>query len=248
MLNLVSIIIPFYQKKLFFKKTINSILKQTYRNYEIILVYDDPNKQDLIFVKKILKKIRKKKIIVNNKNLGVGYSRNIGIKNCNGKFIAFLDADDIWHKNKLKIQLNFMLKKKCDFSFTAYKIIDEKNKKIQVINAKDTLTHKDLIVSCDIGLSTVILKSKILKNYKFPNLKTKEDYVLWLKLSKNIELKGLNKILSYWRKTDNSLSSSTFQKIKDAFLVYYKYLNFNIFKSFFLVLNLSINFVKKRYL
>jgi len=248
MLNLVSIIIPFYQKKLFFKKTINSILKQTYRNYEIILVYDDPNKQDLIFVKKILKKIRKKKIIVNNKNLGVGYSRNIGIKNCNGKFIAFLDADDIWHKNKLKIQLNFMLKKKYDFSFTAYKIIDEKNKEIQAIKAKDTLTHKDLIESCDIGLSTVILKSKMLKKYKFPNLKTKEDYVLWLKLSKNIELKGLNKILAYWRKLDNSLSSSTFQKIKNAFLVYYKYLNFNMLKSFFLVLNLSINFVKKRYL
>ena len=248
MSNLVSIIIPFYQKKMFFKNAIYSILKQTYRNYEIVLVYDDPNKQDLIFVKNILKKIKKKKIIVNKKNLGVGYSRNIGIKNCNGKFIAFLDADDIWHKNKLKIQLNFMLKKKCDFSFTAYKIIDEKNKKIQIINAKDTLTHKDLIVSCDIGLSTVILKSKILKNCKFPNLKTKEDYVLWLKLSKNIELKGINKILSYWRKTDNSLSSSTFQKIKDAFLVYYKYLHFNIFKSFFLVLNLSINFVKKRYL
>ena len=248
MSNLVSIIIPFYKKRLFFKNTINSILKQTYRNYEIVLVYDDPNKQDLIFVKKILKKIKKKKILVNKKNLGAGYSRNIGIKNCNGKFIAFLDADDIWHKNKLKIQLNFMLKKKCDFSFTAYKIIDEKNKKIQVINAKDTLTHKDLIVSCDIGLSTVILKSKMLKKYKFPNLKTKEDYVLWLKLSKNIELKGINKILSYWRKTDNSLSSSTFQKIKDAFLVYYKYLHFNIFKSFFLVLNLSINFVKKRYL
>ena len=248
MSNLVSIIIPFYQKKLFFKKTINSILRQTYSNYEIVLVYDDPNKQDLIFVKKILKKIKNKKIIINKKNFGAGYSRNIGIKNCKGKFIAFLDADDIWHKNKLKIQLNFMLKKKYDFSFTAYEIIDKKNKKIQVINAKNTLTHKDLIGSCDIGLSTVILKSKILKNYKFPNLKTKEDYVLWLKLSKNTELKGLNKILSYWRKLDNSLSSSTFQKMKDAFLVYYKYLNFNIPKSVFLVLNLSINFFKKRYL
>ena len=93
-----------------------------------------------------------------------------------------------------------------------------------------------------------VTSKHLLKKYKFPNLETKEDYVLWLKLSKNIELKGLNKILAYCRKLDNSLSSSTFQKIKNAFLVYYKYLNFNILKSFFLVLNLSINFVKKRYL
>ena len=246
--SLISIIIPFYKKKKFFKKTIESIKKQTYKNYEVIFVYDDPNKEDLCFVKKILHKIKKKKILINKTNVGAGYSRNIGIKNSNGKFIAFLDADDIWHKNKLKTQLSFMQRKKSDLSFTSYNIIDEKNKKIQTIKAKNKLTHEDLLDSCDIGLSTVILKSKILKIYKFPNLKTKEDYVLWLKLSKNYKIDGLDKILASWRKSNNSLSSSTFQKIKDAFLVYYKYSKFNMIKSIFLVFNLSFNFIKKRYL
>ena len=246
--SLVSIIIPFYKKKKFFKKTVESITKQTYKNYEVIFVYDDSNKKDLFFVKKILNKIKKKKIFINKTNLGAGYSRNIGIKNSNGKFIAFLDADDIWHKNKLKTQLIFMKRKKSDLSFTSYNIIDEKNKKIQTIKAKNKLTHEDLLDSCDIGLSTVILKSKILKINKFPNLKTKEDYVLWLKLSKNYKIDGLDKALASWRKTNNSLSSSTLQKIKDAFLVYYKYSKFNIIKSIFLFFNLSFNFIKKRYL
>ena len=248
MLGLVSIIIPFYKKKKFIKNTIDSVANQTYRNYEVIFVYDDPNKEDFILVKKFLKKIKKKKIIFNKKNLGAGYSRNVGIKNSSGKFIAFLDADDIWNKNKLKTQLKFMKKKNSSFSFTSYNIIDQGNNKIQTVKAKNSLIYKNLIDSCDIGLSTVIVKSKILKNYKFPNLKTKEDYVLWLKLSKNYKIEGLNKVLSSWRKVDNSLSSSTFQKIKDAFIVYYKYLNFNLIKSIFLVFNLSINFLKKRYL
>ncbi len=163
MSSLVSIIIPFYKKKKFFKTTIDSIAKQTYRNYEVIFVYDDPDKSDLIFAKKILKKIKKKKIIVNNKNFGAGYSRNIGLKKSRGKFIAFLDADDTWHKNKLEAQLNFMKKKNSNFSFTSYKIIDDKNKEIQTIKAKSNLTYKDLIDSCDIGLSTVVLKTKNIK-------------------------------------------------------------------------------------
>ena len=141
-----------------------------------------------------------------------------------------------------------MLKRKNSFSFTSYQIIDERDKKIQTIKAKNFLTYYDLIQSCDIGLSTVIVKSKILKNLKFPSLKTKEDYVLWLKLSKKIKIAGFNKVLSKWRKTENSLSSSTFQKLKDGFTVYNKFLEFSVIKSFFSVLNLSINFFRKRYL
>ena len=195
-----------------------------------------------------MKNIKKKKIIINKKNLGAGYSRNIGIRNSKGKFIAFIDADDIWNRNKLQNQLEFMLKKNSSFSFTSYKIIGEKNNELKRINARNKITYKNLINSCDIGLSTVMLEKRIMKNNKFPNLKTKEDYVLWLKLSRSVEMNGLNNFLTSWRITNNSLSSSNLQKIKDAFLVYNKYLKFNIIKSIFLVLNLSANFFKKRYL
>ncbi len=103
--------------------------------------------------------------------------------------------------------------------------------------------------ACDIGLSTVILKSNLLKSNKFSSLKTKEDYLLWLALSKkNIIMLGLDKNLVSWRKTDNSLSESTIQKLKDAFLIYNKHLKFNFIKSIYHVIFLSLNFFRKRYL
>ena len=104
-----------------------------------------------------------------------------------------------------------------------------------------------MIKSCDIGLSTVILKKEIIDyQTNFPNLKTKEDFVLWLKiLQKNIMIDSLNENLTSWRKLDNSLSSSVIQKLKDAFRVYNQYLKFNFIKSLYYMVCLSVNFLKK---
>ena len=123
-MKLISIILPYYKKKIFIEKTINSVLSQTYRNYELILVYDDNDKKDLIFIKKLINKNSKIKIIVNTENLGVAKSRNLGVLKSSGDYICFIDADDLWEKNKLKIQLEFMKKNKCYISHTNYKIIN----------------------------------------------------------------------------------------------------------------------------
>ena len=102
--SLVSIIVPYYKKKKYFEKTLKSICNQSYKKNEIIIIYDDNDKSELYYVKKLLKKYKKNKsrLIINQQNLGVGRSRNKGIKISRGKFIAFCDADDIWKKNKLK--------------------------------------------------------------------------------------------------------------------------------------------------
>jgi len=249
MKDLISIIIPYFKKKEFFKETIESIKNQSYKNFEIIIVYDDNDKSDLKFVNYTLKEIKNKKIIINRNNLGAGMSRNLGIKKSKGKFIAFLDADDIWHKNKIKKQINFMKKKKVDFSFSNYLVINKNKKVIKKIKDPKRITFTNLLFACDIGLSSVILKSDLLKIHKFPKLKTKEDYLLWLRLAKDgVKMIGINETLLSWRKTDNSLSSSTLQKLRDAFLIYNKYLKFNFFKSIFHVFALSLNFFNKRYL
>ena len=246
---LISIIIPYYKKKKFFQKTIKSVLKQTHKNFEIILIYDDVDKTELPFVKLTLRKIKNVKIIINKKNFGAGYSRNIGIKKSNSRLIAFLDYDDTWHKDKLKKQIKFMKMKKVDFSFTDYSIIDKNEKKIKIIKAPKIITYQNLLFSCDIGLSTVMINARLLKKEKFPNLKTKEDYLLWIKLSKKkIKMLGINETLASWRKTNNSLSSSIIQKLKDAFLVYNYHLKFNFLKSLILVFLLSINSLTKKYL
>jgi len=245
-MELISVIMPYYKKKDFFLESIQSVLRQTYQNFEIIIVYDDPNIIDLKFILEIKKLDKRIKVIKNYKNLGVGISRNIGISYSDGFYLAFLDCDDIWYKDKLEVQINFMKKNKISFSYTSYDVINSKNIIIDKRNVPEKITFNDLLQNCNIGLSTVIMKKKLIsQNCKFPKLKTKEDFVLWLILAKRMDLHGINLSLSKWRKLNNSLSSYKFQKIKDGFNVYKKYMKFSYLKSCLYLMILSINFLKK---
>ena len=245
-MELISVIMPYYKKKDFFLESIQSVLRQTYQNFEIIIVYDDPNIIDLKFILEIKKLDKRIKVIKNYKNLGVGISRNIGISYSDGFYLAFLDCDDIWYKDKLEVQINFMKKNKISFSYTSYDVINSKNIIIDKRKVPEKITFNDLLQNCNIGLSTVIMKKKLIsQNCKFPKLKTKEDFVLWLILAKSMDLHGINLSLFKWRKLNNSLSSYKFQKIKDGFNVYKKYMKFSYLKSCLYLMILSINFLKK---
>ena len=245
-MKLVSVIIPYFKKKKYIADTLSSVLNQSYNNLEIIIIYDDPEKEDFEYLSNLISHDKRIKLIFNDKNLGAGISRNIGIEESKGNYIAFIDADDQWIKNKIEEQLSFMISGNIDFSHTSYKIIDEENKYISSRKAKNFFHIKDLIKSCDIGLSTVMFKKEILKSNRFPDLRTKEDFVLWLKLiSEGISIYGLDKDLVLWRKVKNSLSSSTIQKIFDGFKVYNYYMKFNFFKSFYYLICLGLNFLKK---
>ncbi len=244
----ISVIIPFYDNLKLLKRAINSVLNQSFKKFEIIIIYDNPqNRENLHSLKDFIYKKKKIKIIVNNNNLGAGYSRNKGIKIAKGKFIAFLDSDDFWKKNKLLIQYNFMKKNNLEATHTSYNLVNLNNSFIQQRKALD-LNYSHLINSCDIGLSTVMIKHKLLFNkFLFPNLKTKEDYVLWLKIAKKgVIFYAINKSLTMWTKRSNSLSSSAFQKLKDAFSVYYVYEKLSFIKTFIRVAILSINYIKKK--
>ncbi|WP_415272021.1 glycosyltransferase family 2 protein [Candidatus Pelagibacter sp. Uisw_121] len=245
-MDLISVIIPYYKKKEYIISSINSVLNQTYKNLEIIIIYDDLNKKDLNLLKKIKKKDKRIKIYINKKNLGAGRSRNKGIKLSKGVFVAFLDSDDLWKKNKLKKQIFFMKKNGINASHTSYTIINSNNKIVGSRNAKD-MSYKLLLKSCDIGLSTVVLKKEIITSkIKFANIKTKEDYVLWLKITfNNNKIFALKDNLTKWRKLEDSLSSSRLQKIYDGYLVYRKYMNFNLLKSFGFLMLLSFNYFLK---
>jgi teichuronic acid biosynthesis glycosyltransferase TuaG len=231
---------PYYNKKNYFLKSINSVLKQTYINLEILIVYDDQNRDDLEYIESCIKNDSRVKIILNENNKGAAHSRNKAISIARGEYIAFLDCDDYWETNKIEIQLNFMLTHGYDFSHTTYQVINYEEKIVRIIRAQETLKYKKLLKSCDIGLSSVILKHKLLSDMKFPELKTKEDFVLWLNLAKkSVNLVGLDKPLMFWRQTPNSLSGSISQKLKDAFKVYHLYEKKNFFYSIFCVIRLS---------
>ena len=244
---MISVILTYYRKRQFIKKCLKSIISQTYKNYEVILVYDDDDKEDLKNIKNISKKIPKLKIIINKKNVGVAKSRNIALKKSKGKYIAFLDSDDYWNKNKLKDQIKIMKTKRLLFTHTSYFIVDEKKKITGKLEARKTLTYNDLLKSCDIGLSTVVFHRKLLKIANFPIIKTKEDYALWLSFARNnIHIAGINKYYSCWRKSRNSLSSNLVLKFVNGFKVYYKYEKKNIILALLFTARLAIYYIIKK--
>tara|TARA_A100000164_G_C21848377_1_gene743780 strand:+ start:66 stop:809 length:744 start_codon:yes stop_codon:yes gene_type:complete len=247
-MDLVSVIIPYFRKKNTILLSIKSVLEQTYKNFEIIIVYDDENESDWNFIKKFKKIDHRISVIQNKENKGAGKSRNIGMRNSNGKFIAFLDADDTWQSDKLSKQIEFMKLKNCDISHTSYAIVNKSQKVLGTRKARNFFDLNDLLKSCDIGTSTVIIKKHLINdNIQFASLTTKEDFVLWLKLLKqNRKIYGLNEILSSWTKSSSSLSSSTIQKVLDGFRVYHKYMHFSYIKSIYYLLCLSVNFLKKK--
>ena len=246
---LVSIIVTYYKKKKYILKCLKSIFNQSYKNFEVILIFDDNDTNEYEYIKKLKKKFKKITVYKNKKNLGAGESRNKGIKLSKGAYVAFLDSDDEWHKDKLKKQIKYMIKNSFSASHTSYQIVNESQKFLARRTAK-TLDYAMLLKSCDIGLSSVIMKRSLFnKNIKFANTKTKEDYVLWLNFTKNgKKIYGLDKTLLTWRKNENSLSSSTIRKLVDGFLVYHRYQKYNFLKSIYLLIILSLNFLKKNYL
>jgi len=245
-MKFISVIIPYYKNIKFIEKTIDSILNQTYQNFEILIIYDDENQDDLRVIKQLINNQNKIKLIINKKQIGAGLSRNVGILNANGDYIAFIDSDDYWDCDKLRVQLNFMLNHNIDFTHTSYQIVDERGKIKGYRKAKNIFHFKELLKSCDIGLSTVIIKKSLLTNNKFPNLKTKEDFVLWLiLLKKGNRIYSIVKNLTYWRKTKNSLSSNIYQKTMDGYSVYKDYMKMSTFKSILYLVLLSLNSFRK---
>ena len=240
---------PYYKKDEYIYETVDSILKQTFQSFEIIIVDDERTTESAKIMKKLKDKDRRITIIKNEHNLGAGPSRNKAVGVSKGDYLAFCDCDDIWESTKLKTQLNFMHDLKVDFCYTSYDIINQKGEIIGSRIAEKEVTFDQLIKNCDIGLSTVIMKKDLLrqKDINFPNLKTKEDFVLWLKLSQSgVKMLGLNEKLTYWRKLDSSLSSSTIQKLFDGFRLYRSYMKYSLLKSSIYLLILSLNYLIKK--
>ena len=243
-MSLISVIMPYRQKKEYVHKAIKSVIGQTYKKFELIIIFDDEKKDDLSFIKSITKNKKKIKIIINKKNIGTGASRNKGIKKAKGKYIAFIDSDDFWKPNKLEKQIEFIKSNKYKFIFSSYLIKDEN--KLKIHYAKEKLNYNDLLKSCDIGLSTVMLEKSIIPKNVFPKLNTKEDYVAWLKIcKKRITAHGQKDIFVIWNNTKNSLSKPLMRKLIDAFKVYYSYEKLSLITSLIYVFRLSLNYLIK---
>ncbi len=246
--ELISVIIPFYNEKDYFDECISSVLRQTYKNYEIIIINDasrEEYKKKLEHYGNLYPDLIK--IVHNKKNEGVAASRNKGIDLAKGKYIAFLDSDDEWMPYKLEYQYKLLKKNKINYIHGSYFVLGENEKFKGYLKAKN-VNYNQLLKSCDIGLSTVMIASEICKKYKFANISTKEDYILWLNISKEIDsLFGDERLVTIYRAKKKSLSKNYSLALYNSFKVFNKFEKQNIFYSLYSVIRLSyLWFIKKK--
>jgi len=236
-MDLVSIIMPSYNTGRYIKESIDSVLAQTYKNWELIIV-DDCSKDDTDEVIASFKDERIK-YLKNEKNSGAAVSRNRGLCEAKGKWIAFLDSDDIWEPEKLELQLEFMKKNGYSFTYTDYRIQLNGEWMPYINTAPDTVNMRKLYNYCYFSTITVMYDRDVVGLVQIEDLKKNNDYAMWFEVMKKAKIAHrLPKCLSYYIKHDDSVSGgSKWKLIKHHYILYKKGLKKNSLMSFLLTLN-----------
>ena len=242
----VSIIVPMYNAEKFIGKTIESVLAQTYQNWEMLIMNDVSTDNSLAIVSLYAKKDERIKIVNTEKNVGVVKGRNFLIDLASGKYIAFLDADDYWHNEKLEKQIKFMKEKNASISCTEYTRVKENEEKINDVIIKEEISYNDMLKNNYLGCLTVIYDAKKIGKRYFKELEKNEDYVLWLEIVKDVDIIcGLKENLAYYRVLDNSRSSNKVKTAKVRWEIYRKIEKLSLLKSIYYFLHYAIRAVLK---
>jgi glycosyltransferase involved in cell wall biosynthesis len=236
---LVSIITPLYNSEAYIGETIQSVLNQTYTNWELLLIDDCSTDNTLTIANSFILKSNRITLIKNKINQGAAISRNKGIKAAKGDYIAFLDADDLWKPHKLQKQIAFMKNENCDVCFSSYEQIDEAGKPLnKLVKALPILPYSKFLKSNYIGNLTGIYNAKTLGKIEAPNLRKRQDWLLWLKAVKTSgkRAKSVQESLAYYRVRENSMSANKVALLKHNYWVYKKGLGYSIVKSMYCML------------
>lgn len=231
--DLVSIITPTYNCAKFIGATIESVLNQTYQNFEMIIV-DDASKDNTEEVVKSFKDKRIKYIRL-SKNSGPAVARNRAMEEAKGKYMAFLDSDDLWKREKLEKQINFIKKNKYKIICSDYEQIDEEGNKLnKIIPCKKKVNYNGILLSCPVGNSTVFYDVSKLGKFKVPNIRKRNDDALWLQILKKEEyMYGQKEVLMEYRIRQNSVSSNKFSLIKYHWQLYREIEHLSVIRSVF---------------
>ena len=242
---LVSIITPVYNSEEFLEETILSVLDQTYENWELILI-DDCSKDDSYkIIDKYLRKDKRIKYLKNKKNSGPAITRNNGINISKGKYIAFLDSDDLWYKDKLKNQINFMVEEGLKISHGNYYFCNLEGKILKKVTVDKKIDYKKLLLGNQFKTMTMIIEKKILNKKLFPNIKH-EDYAFFLNILKqgNISVKN-----EYYDSTCRigkvSVSSNKLKSAMWTWRIYRENEKLNLIKSCYCFINYTLRGIRK---
>ena len=244
----VDIILPTYNCEKYIEEAINSIVDQSFENWKLIIVDDGSTDSTLQLIEKYLKdkRINLKKL---EQNKGQGFCRNLALKYSSSKYVAFIDADDIWNKDKLKKQIKLMDNENLDFTYTdfiSFKEIDGVKKFNKKITLPEKFTYDLFVKNTSICTSSMIAKREKINLAKFLNITSCEDYFFKCELLRNCNFaKKLGENLTLYRISKNSLQSSKFKSLYWVWYTNKKYNKMNILNNILSVLSISVNSIKK---
>lgn len=248
--GLVSIITPAYNCEKYIIETIESVLAQTYMNWEMIIVNDVSKDNTEEIIKEYIEKDMRIKLINLKENSGAAVARNTAIGIAKGRFIAFLDSDDRWKKDKLEKQLKFMINNKYGFTFTSYEYIrDENNDKEKIFSVPKSLNYSQALKNTVIGCLTVIIDKEIVGDFRMPLVRRGQDNLTWLMLLEKGNIAyGLNENLAEYRRVEGSLSNNKFKALKRQWFNYRKVIKLPLLKCIYYYCFYILNNLKKYYL
>lgn len=204
--DLVSIVMPSYNTSKYIEESIESVLNQSYTNWELIIVDDCSTDETDNVVQEYLTDTRIR-YLKNERNSGAAVSRNYALREAKGKWIAFLDSDDLWHPEKLQKQIEFMLANNYHFSYTNYEEIDEKSNPLGVfVTGPKKITKQGMYNYCWPGCLTVMYNAEIVGLVQIEDIKKNNDYAMWLKVCRKTNCHLLNEQLAKYRKRSGSIS------------------------------------------
>lgn len=248
--ELVSIVTPVYNSEKFISETIQTVKNQTYQNWELLLVNDYSTDNSENVIREYEKQDDRIKLINLEKNSGAAIARNTGIEKAKGKYIAFLDSDDLWDNQKLEKQVNFMKENNYEFTFTSYEFADENGKgNGKVVRVPEKINYKQALKNTTIWTSTVIFDAEKLGKdlISMPNVRRGQDTATWWKVLKTgIVAYGINESLSFYRRSNNTLSSNKIKALKRTWNLYRNVEKLSFFTSLYNFCWYCFNAVKRR--
>ena len=232
-MELVSVIMPSYNASLYLEEAVKSVVNQSYKNLELLIVDDCSTDDSRRVIDKLVKEYSMIIPIFLENNSGAAIARNTGIENARGRYIAFLDADDVWLPSKIELQIQFMEKYKLSFSYTNYDFIDTNGEVLRSEKKfRTTLTYPDMLKSNFIGCLTAVYDAKKLGKVFMPLIRKRQDYGLWLEILKTIDFaRGIKKPLALYRFDNNSISSNKLEMLYWNWQLFYHVQKLGLFKS-----------------
>lgn len=246
---LITVVMPNYNGHRFVEQAIDSVLSQTYQDFELLIVDDCSEDDSLQLIKQKAQSDSRIRVIALEKNVGVANARNVGIREAKGKYIALLDNDDLWTADKLECQLA-IAEKGADIVYCSYDFIDEQNNEVKkpFIVPKQTNFNK-MLASSVISCSTSFIKTELMQAHPFNPEFYHEDYVLWMELLRVCPTAyGDEKVLMHYRQVTGSRSNKKGNAAKERWNTYRKALSLNIATSMWAFVRYAVNGVMKYYL